>query len=207
MFRWQLGGCEATANQLRQQLRDQQELNEELEFRLFELEESSEMVRTLCSCCNSYLHFLAHYLALAASASQPLKSGTLSLYISVPVPVLILFVVTSRPTTASRPSNPLNASPPAPQIRLCWPLCAFIIYIYLLTYLFTSSSAARFPAACNVFNVSSPTAFGRNKHRPLKSVPLYTVSQSDHLYFFNNSVKNRPSGMSLTQRVLEEFSD
>ena len=32
---------------------------------------------------------------------------TLSLYLPVPVPVLILFVVTSsRPTTASRPSNP-----------------------------------------------------------------------------------------------------
>jgi len=45
------------------------------------------------------------------------------------------FVVTSRPTTASRPSTPLNPSHLAPQIRLCWPLCAFINYIYLLTYL------------------------------------------------------------------------
>ena len=53
------------------------------------------------------------------------------------VPVLIPFVVTSRPTTASRPSNPLNPSLLAPQIRLCGPLCAFIIYLYayLLTYL------------------------------------------------------------------------
>jgi len=43
---------------------------------------------------------------------------------------------TSRPTTASRPSTPLNPSPLAPLIRLCWPLCAFINYIYLLlTYL------------------------------------------------------------------------
>jgi len=47
------------------------------------------------------------------------------------------FVVTSRPTTASRPSTPLNPSHLAPQIRLCWPLCAFINYIYLLTYLLT----------------------------------------------------------------------
>ena len=39
-----------------------------------------------------------------------------------------------RPTTASSPSNPLNPSPLAPQIRLCWPLCAFINYIYLLNY-------------------------------------------------------------------------
>ena len=77
----------------------------------------------------------AHHLALAALASQTLKSGTLSLYLSVPVPVLAPSVVISRPTTASRPSNPLNPSPLAPQIRLCWPLCAFVNYIYLLTYL------------------------------------------------------------------------
>jgi len=82
---------------------------------------------------SSLLRLSAHHLVLAASASQPLKSGTLSLYLSVPVPVLIPFVVISRPTTASRPSTPLNPSPLAPQIRLCWPLCAFINYIYLLT--------------------------------------------------------------------------
>jgi len=75
-------------------------------------------------------------LALAALASQPLKSGTLSLYLSVPVPVLTPSVITSRPTTASRPSNPLNPSALAPQIRLCWPLRAFInIFTYLLTYI------------------------------------------------------------------------
>jgi len=72
-------------------------------------------------------------LALAASASQPLKSGIRSLYLSVPVPLLIPFVVTSRPTTASRPSNPLNRSPLAPQIRLL--LTTVRIYkLYLLTY-------------------------------------------------------------------------
>jgi len=70
---------------------------------------------------SSLLRLSAHHLALAALASQPLKSGTLSFYLSVPVPVpvLIPFIVTSRPTTASRPSNPLNPSPLAPQIRLC----------------------------------------------------------------------------------------
>jgi len=52
------------------------------------------------------------------SALQPLKSGTLSLHLSVPVPVLTPSLVTSRPTVASRPSNPLNPSPLAPQIRL-----------------------------------------------------------------------------------------
>ena len=84
---------------------------------------------------SSLLRLSAHHLALAALVSQPLKSGTLSLHLSVPVPVLTPSVVISRPTSASRPSTPLNPSPPAPQIRLCWPLCAFINYIYLLTYL------------------------------------------------------------------------
>jgi len=59
---------------------------------------------------SSLLRLSAHHLALAASASQPLKSGTLPLYLSVPA-ALIPFVVTSRPTTASRPSTPLNPSP------------------------------------------------------------------------------------------------
>jgi len=86
---------------------------------------------------SSLLRLSAHHLALAAFASQPLKSGTLFLYLSVPVPVLTPFVVTSRPSIASRPSNPLNPSPLAPQIWLCRPLCAFIKYIYLLTYLLT----------------------------------------------------------------------
>ena len=80
---------------------------------------------------SSLLRLSAHHLALAASALQPLKPGTLSLYLSVPVPVLTPSVVISRPTTASRPSTPLNPSPLVPQIRLCWPLCAFINYIYL----------------------------------------------------------------------------
>ena len=84
---------------------------------------------------SSLLRLSAHHLALAALASQPLKSGTLSLYVSVPVPVLTPSVFISRPTTASRPSTPLNPSPLAPQIWLCWPLCAFINYIYLLTNL------------------------------------------------------------------------
>ena len=51
----------------------------------------------------SLLRLSAHYLALAVSALQPLKSGTLSLYLSVPVPVLIPSVVTSRPMPAGLP--------------------------------------------------------------------------------------------------------
>jgi len=66
----------------------------------------------------SLLRLSALHLALAVLALQPMKSGTLSLYLSVPVPVLIHSVVTSRPTTASRFSNPRNPSPLAPQIRL-----------------------------------------------------------------------------------------
>ena len=54
-----------------------------------------------------------------ALASQPLKSGTLSLYLSIPVPALTPSVIISRPTTTSRPSTPLNPSPLASQIRLC----------------------------------------------------------------------------------------
>ena len=76
---------------------------------------------------SSLLRLSAHHLALAALASQPLKSGTLSLYLSVPVPVLTPSVVISRPTTASRPSNPLNPSPLAPQIRLC--LAVFKLFL------------------------------------------------------------------------------
>ena len=68
---------------------------------------------------SSLLRLSAYHLALAALASQPPKSGTLSFYLSVPVPVLTPSVVISRPTTASRPSTPLNPSPLAPQIRLC----------------------------------------------------------------------------------------
>ena len=71
--------------------------------------------------------------------------NSLSLYLSVPVPVLTPSVIISRPTTASRPSNPLNPSPLAPQIRLCWPLCAFINYIYLLTYLLSNTRRASNP--------------------------------------------------------------
>jgi len=67
----------------------------------------------------SLLRLSAHHLALAASALQPLTSGTLSLYLSVPVTVLVTSVIASRPTTASRPSTPLNPSPLVPQIRLC----------------------------------------------------------------------------------------
>ena len=59
----------------------------------------------------------------------------------IPVPVLTPSVVTSRPTTASRPSTPLNPSPLAAQIRLCWPLCAFINNISLLTYMWVPVAA------------------------------------------------------------------
>ena len=69
---------------------------------------------------------------------QPLESGTLSLSLSYLIPS----VVTSRPTTASRPSNPLNPSPLAPQIQLL--LTTVRVYkLYVLTYLFTYYSSWR----------------------------------------------------------------
>jgi len=75
------------------------------------------------------------FLCVSTSEAEPPLLHITTLTTAVPVPVLIPFVVTSRPTTASSPSTPLNPSPFAPQIRLCWPLCAFILY--LLTYLLT----------------------------------------------------------------------
>jgi len=50
-------------------------------------------------------------------------------------------VVTSRPTSASMPSNPLNPSPLAPQIRLL--LTTVCVYkLYLLTYLLGQKAIA-----------------------------------------------------------------
>jgi len=83
---------------------------------------------------SSLLRLSAHHLALAASASQPPKSGTFSLYLYVPVPVLTPSVVTLRPSTASRPSNPPKSSPLAPQIRLLLTIVR-LYKLYLLTYL------------------------------------------------------------------------
>jgi len=51
---------------------------------------------------------------------------------SVPVPVLIPSVVTPRPSAACRPSNPLNPSPLAPQIRLLLTIVR-VYKLYLLT--------------------------------------------------------------------------
>ena len=69
-------------------------------------------------------------------SAAALKSATLSLYLSVPVPVLTPFVVTSRPTTAIRPSNPLNPSFLAPQIQLLLTIVR-VYKLYLLSYLLT----------------------------------------------------------------------
>ena len=64
------------------------------------------------------------------------KSGTLSLYLSVPVPVLTPSVVISRPTILPA-GLPLHLTPLLLRLRFgfCWRLCAFTNYIYLLTYL------------------------------------------------------------------------
>jgi len=124
---------------------------------------------------SSLLRLSAHHLALAASALQPLKSGILSLHLSVPVPVLAHSVVTSRPTTASRLSNPLNRSPLAPQIRLLlrWPLCAFINYTYLITYLQWSGCRKSFIACA---------ACARRKVLP--TTKSHYASQSDHVCYY-----------------------
>ena len=74
-------------------------------------------------------------MALAVSSLQPLQSGTLSLHLSVSVPVLILL---SSPQDPLLPAClPIHLTPLLLRLRFgfCWPLCAFINYIYLLTYL------------------------------------------------------------------------
>ena len=57
-----------------------------------------------CPLLSSAPHLVAIVLTL-----QPLKVGTLSLHLSILVPVLIPSIVTLRPTIASRLSNPLNS--------------------------------------------------------------------------------------------------
>ena len=70
---------------------------------------------------SSLLRLSTHHLVLAISALQPLKSVTLSLYLSIPAPVLIPSVIISRPTTAIRPSSPLIPSLPVPSVLWrCW---------------------------------------------------------------------------------------
>ena len=141
----------------------------------------------------SLLRLSAHHLALAVSELQPLKSGTLSLHLSVSVPVLKPFVVTSRPTTASRPSTPLNPSPLVPQkIRLCWPLCAFINHIYLLTYLLhsvqlnwtelncSSSTPVREPNAASWRRRAWPITRRVNGSTWCRSVQFCSVRRYEH---------------------------
>jgi len=71
----------------------------------------------------------AHHLALAASALQPLKSGTLSLQLSVPVPALIPSVVTWRPSGSQPLSSCASDSAFADHCACFW-----IIITHLLTY-------------------------------------------------------------------------
>ena len=59
-------------------------------------------------------------------------------------------VVTSRPTTASRPSNPLNSSPLAPQIRFLLTIVR-VYKLYLLTYLLTNLGELDFDICKLVF--------------------------------------------------------
>ena len=90
----------------------------------------------------SLLCLSAHHLALTASALQPVKSGSLSLYQSIPVPVLISSV--SHPQDPLLPAGlPIHLTPLLLCLRFgyCWTLCTFINYIYLLTYFAFSALA------------------------------------------------------------------
>jgi len=79
-----------------------------------------------------YLVILMFFLP-SVLAMRPLKFGTLSFHLAILVPVLIPSIVILRPTTVSRPSNPLNPSPLVPQIRLL----RTIVRIYKLYFLLT----------------------------------------------------------------------
>jgi len=83
---------------------------------------SSDAATFWLSSCQSTASVLfrlfALHLAPAASALRLMKSGTLSLQLFQCVPALTLFVVISRRTVSSRPSNPLSAFILAPQMRL-----------------------------------------------------------------------------------------
>ena len=72
----------------------------------------------------------------SVAAPKIWNSLSLSLHISVPVPVLIPSVITGGPTTASRHSNPLNPSLLVPQIWLLLTI-VHVYKLYLLTYLLT----------------------------------------------------------------------
>ena len=111
------------------------------------------------------------------------ESGTLSFHLSVPVPVLIPSVVTSRPTTASRPSTPLDPSPLAPQIRHFRPLRAFInyIYFYILTCIQTGRwhlsvamcfTPAHWRSSTLAWTVSPATAIYRALRTTFASFPV-----------------------------------
>ena len=86
---------------------------------------------------SSLLRLSAHNLALAASVLQPLKSGILSLYLSVPVPVPYL---PSSPQDSLLPTGlPIHLTPLLLRLGMRfgirWPLRVY--KLYLLTYLHT----------------------------------------------------------------------
>jgi len=92
------------------------------------------------------------FTARSFSVAAPKIRNSLP-YLSVLV--LIPSVVTSTPTTASRPSNPLNPSPHTPQIRLL--LTIVCVYkLYLLTYILISGCVIQ----CAVRRKLTKTTFG-----------------------------------------------
>jgi len=78
---------------------------------------------------------LDRHLPPAASTLQLLKSGTLSLQLFECAPAPTFFIVITRLTVSSRPSNPINAFLLTTQIRLLLTIVRGY-KLYLLTYLF-----------------------------------------------------------------------
>jgi len=83
----------------------------------------------------SPLRMSSHHLALAVLASQPLKSETLSLHLS-----MYLYQSWYLPSSPQDPllpvRFPIHLTPLFLHLRFgfCWPLCAFRNYVNFLTY-------------------------------------------------------------------------
>ena len=123
----------------------------------------------------SVLRLSATHLALAVSALQRLKSGTLSLHLPIPVPVLTPCIVTSRPTTASRHSNPLNPSSCASDLAFDDHYVRLkTIFTYLWTQNTSVTSAETVSATMTGYHIARTTF----RDRPKRLILVTAVTET-----------------------------
>ena len=115
----------------------------------------------------SLLCLSTHYLSLVVLALQPLKFRTLSLHLTSPY--LYWYLPSSPQNPLLLPAGlPIHLIPFFLRLRFgfCWPLCAFINDIYLLTYfrpLFITIVLFRqFPCSLHYFVV---LAYSKSQHQ------------------------------------------